>query len=249
MNSFAVVTLLLGAVWSDYPYPQVPRPTTTSTSAPAITTGNTALQVNRNQWNWWTYILGDNDALSAIQCVEYVLHPTFPDPVKTVCDRGAQAGMGFVLAASGWGTFTINITVRLKNGETKYLKHDLQFDHQMEGWRRVGGTVTDTRIDVSGPTAEAPQLSFDVQINSDPNGLIMFKVATVSLVKPGGDVNKVWRFILFVNDQRVADVQPRQYRDSKTKIMRIGPRDGESGWRPATSGPRDIRIEGYKVGR
>jgi transcription initiation factor IIF auxiliary subunit len=55
--------------------------------------------------------------------VTYILHPTFPEPIRTVADRASK----FQLRCSGWGIFRIPVTVRLKNGQTITLQHDVQF--------------------------------------------------------------------------------------------------------------------------
>jgi transcription initiation factor IIF auxiliary subunit len=74
-------------------------------------------------WNWSLWIQGSNDDLDGIASVTYTLHPTFPEPIRTVTDRASR----FQLRCAGWGVFTIPITVRLKNGKTIELEHELQF--------------------------------------------------------------------------------------------------------------------------
>ncbi len=72
------------------------------------------------------YVQGPPEALRQVRCVEYTLHPTFPNPVQEVCDpgRGSQA---FPLSATGWGTFRIGVRVLLANGRVQQLYHDLRF--------------------------------------------------------------------------------------------------------------------------
>lgn len=76
----------------------------------------------RNRWDWTIFIDADQDALSRIQCVEYTLHETFPDPVRTVC----TAANRFALSSDGWGFFTVKIRVILKDGSQRSLSHDLK---------------------------------------------------------------------------------------------------------------------------
>ena len=76
-----------------------------------------------NWWKWSLWIQGSDEDLDRIKSVTYVLHPTFPSPIRTVTDRGSK----FQLRCSGWGIFRIPVTVRLKNGETIELAHHLQF--------------------------------------------------------------------------------------------------------------------------
>lgn len=76
-----------------------------------------------NWWKWSLWIEGSDDDLDRIKSVTYTLHPTFQSPIRTVTDRGSK----FQLRCSGWGIFRIPVRVRLKNGETIELAHQLQF--------------------------------------------------------------------------------------------------------------------------
>lgn len=74
-------------------------------------------------WKWSLWIEGSDEDLDRIKSVTYTLHPTFPEPIRTVTDRASK----FQLRCSGWGIFKIPVEVRLKNGERIALAHDLQF--------------------------------------------------------------------------------------------------------------------------
>jgi hypothetical protein len=102
----------------------VPAPTVVP--APNITAGNVATRVSEQQWNWTVFIRGSEDALDQVDCVEYTLHPTFPNPQQVVCERGTGSA-AFPLSASGWGTFEIRIRVFMKDGRVHELTHNLQF--------------------------------------------------------------------------------------------------------------------------
>ena len=75
------------------------------------------------RWRWSLWIEGLPEDLDRIRSVTYTLHPTFPEPIRTVTDRASK----FQLRCSGWGIFKIPVTVRLKDGETVELAHQLQF--------------------------------------------------------------------------------------------------------------------------
>ncbi len=92
-----------------------------------ITTNNSATYVGKDRWNWTVFIQADDRTLYQIQCVEYHLHPTFPEPVQKVCTQGSESGKGFFLTANGWGTFTVKLNVIFKDGERIRLNHDLVF--------------------------------------------------------------------------------------------------------------------------
>lgn len=91
-----------------------------------ITVSNTARQVNSKQWIWTVFLQGPISALNQVRCVEYTLHPTFPNPIREVCEQG-RVSEAFALTASGWGTFQIRIRVFLRNGQLQVLTHDLKF--------------------------------------------------------------------------------------------------------------------------
>lgn len=89
-----------------------------------IETQNSATRVGDNKWEWSIYLNTDAQTLSKISCVEYILHETFPDRVKTICNPTG----GFALNATGWGTFKIRVTVLFKDGTRLRLPdHQLRF--------------------------------------------------------------------------------------------------------------------------
>jgi hypothetical protein len=76
-----------------------------------------------NWWKWSLWIEGTDEDLDRIHSVTYRLHSTFPEPMRTVTDRASK----FQLRCSGWGIFLIPVKVRLKDGKTIDLMHQLQF--------------------------------------------------------------------------------------------------------------------------
>lgn len=92
-----------------------------------IRTGNTSRSLGGGRWEWAVFILAPNEVLSQIQYVEYTLHPTYPEPIQRVTARGLESGKGFVLKATGWGTFEIAVKVVFTSGKLRYLKHQLKF--------------------------------------------------------------------------------------------------------------------------
>jgi len=93
-----------------------------------ITTGNTSKYIGNNRWEWTVFIVAPPATLSKVSCVEYLLHPTFPNRDRYVCDRGENANQAFPLTANGWGVFTIPVKVIFADGHTKSLNHSLQFE-------------------------------------------------------------------------------------------------------------------------
>lgn len=84
----------------------------------------------RNDWkyefeDWWKWgaFLDDSGTgdLEKVDYVEYILHPTFKNPVRKITDRGS----GFRLSTSGWGVFLLRAIVHFKDGSTRNLSHSL----------------------------------------------------------------------------------------------------------------------------
>jgi transcription initiation factor IIF auxiliary subunit len=78
--------------------------------------------VGDDRWDWEVYLVGDKPKeLAAVDYVKYILHPTFPNPIREIHDRSR----GFRLKTNGWGSFEIKAFVYLKNGKKLDLKHNL----------------------------------------------------------------------------------------------------------------------------
>jgi transcription initiation factor IIF auxiliary subunit len=71
-------------------------------SGAAVTVKNTSTYVGAGRWDWRIFVEADPDTLRQIECVEYVLHPTFPDPVRKVCN---QQKTNFAYSTNGWGVY------------------------------------------------------------------------------------------------------------------------------------------------
>jgi transcription initiation factor IIF auxiliary subunit len=73
-------------------------------------------------WFKWKIFMDEPiEKLDKVESVEYRLHETFPNPIRTVEDRDSR----FALRAVGWGEFKIFITVYLKDGTEVYTEYDL----------------------------------------------------------------------------------------------------------------------------
>lgn len=67
----------------------------------------------------------DAEMLDGVEGVEYVLHPTFPNPVRYISDRETK----FALQSEGWGTFVIQIRIFSKDGEEHQARHMLTLNN------------------------------------------------------------------------------------------------------------------------
>ena len=83
-------------------------------------------EIKSDYWDWTIFVKAPEDVLEQIEYVEYKLHPTFPNPVRIVNQRGSGP-YAFPLNTSGWGTFTVKVKVYYKDGTYQRLAHSLRF--------------------------------------------------------------------------------------------------------------------------
>jgi transcription initiation factor IIF auxiliary subunit len=76
-------------------------------------------------WDWWVWIEGSKEELDQIDRVIYILHPTFPNPVRELWDRSTK----FLMTTAGWGVFLIRATVKHQDGKETHLQHHLKLEY------------------------------------------------------------------------------------------------------------------------
>ena len=76
-------------------------------------------------WSWSVWLAGSKPDLDAVDFVEYTLHPTFRNPVRTINTRQD----GFRLDTEGWRVFTIYARACKKDGSVSRLKHQLKLTY------------------------------------------------------------------------------------------------------------------------
>ena len=93
---------------------------------------NVALRLKQSEkyqgedwWDWAVWLEGPAKELAEVKAVEYTLHSTFADPVRTITTRRN----GFKLSTAGWGVFPIYVRVMKKNGKVIRLRHQLQLHY------------------------------------------------------------------------------------------------------------------------
>lgn len=81
-------------------------------------------------YRWRVFVDESKSVLEDIEAVQYLLHPTFPDPLRIRTSKGEQFG----LETTGWGEFTLSITVQYRDGtESKaFYRLDLSKDWPCE---------------------------------------------------------------------------------------------------------------------
>jgi hypothetical protein len=73
-------------------------------------------------WQWTIFLSGTSDALAHVKCVQYVLDPSFPDPYRTVCNRGAE-DRPFLTSGTTWGPFRLSATVTFDDKTVQRLQY------------------------------------------------------------------------------------------------------------------------------
>lgn len=81
----------------------------------------------RTYYQWRVFVDEPMAVLDRIEEVQYLLHPTFPEPFVI----RKYPGDGFALETSGWGEFTIVITVKFKDGIAVRTSYRLNLS---KGW-------------------------------------------------------------------------------------------------------------------
>ena len=63
-------------------------------------------------YRWRVFVDEDDKVLNRIKHVQYLLHRTFANPLRISDDKKSK----FALESSGWGSFTMYVTVRFNDG-------------------------------------------------------------------------------------------------------------------------------------
>lgn len=218
-----------------------------SPGLPEIAAGNTAANVSRTEWDWTIFVLGDAQALGQIKCVTYLLHPTFPDRIRQVCDRGNLPGKGFLFGARGWGTFTVGITVDFRDGRQQLLTHNLDFTTRAEGWGVVKSPHTDTTIivPVTAPRLKDGHFNFSLRFAPGAGGTSELTSIDIDVREDGSTLGSRWNFEILMND-RTWRLPTKIYNDHQSPVRLTGATlarlGGSRGMR--VSGAAAIRIRG-----
>lgn len=93
-------------------------------SAP-IRSYNAASRKDEKYFDCMVFLSGPAALLDRIDCVEYTLHESFPEPHKKTCRP--EADPNFSVSFSAWGTFDIRVGVTLDDGARMEWVHGLHF--------------------------------------------------------------------------------------------------------------------------
>jgi transcription initiation factor IIF auxiliary subunit len=102
-----------------------------------LTVRNTADFLKGDRWEWTIYIAAPDEVLEQIECVHYILDPSYREPRREVCEKGPIAGAGFMLMEMARKPFDIGAEIRFVDGQTKSLVHRLRTPHLPEEYELV----------------------------------------------------------------------------------------------------------------
>jgi hypothetical protein len=85
---------------------------------------HTGQRYDHDWYDWCVFASGDEAELQHVTAVEYTLHPSFPDPVRTVSDREHR----FAIMSNGWGSFLMNIRIIYDDGHEEFTSHWVRLD-------------------------------------------------------------------------------------------------------------------------
>ena len=81
-------------------------------------------------YDWCVFLDEPKNVLADIIAVEYILHPTFPDPVRRISD-GVHC---FALESQAWGEFEIEIRIFLSSKEIQQARYYIKLEE--DNWPR-----------------------------------------------------------------------------------------------------------------
>jgi transcription initiation factor IIF auxiliary subunit len=79
---------------------------------------------------WCVFLDGNLATIQSVREIEYTLHPSFPDPIRTIQDPDHC----FALLSQGWGEFPMRIRLKLINGGIVSQSYNLYLNS--DSWPR-----------------------------------------------------------------------------------------------------------------
>jgi YEATS family len=89
--------------------------------------------IGTKPWQWTVFLSGTSEALAHVKCVQYKLEPSFPNPSRTVCSRGAE-DHPFSSSGTTWGAFNLSALVTFDDRKQQEFAYtmDPQQEHQKD---------------------------------------------------------------------------------------------------------------------
>jgi hypothetical protein len=227
------------------------------TTQPGIVAWNTAAKAKTKtdganyDWNWDIFLISDEETLRNIDHTEYILHPTFDDPIKTV--KNVLGGpvlsqeKPFVFRAQGWGTFTVKVNVYSKNGAVTRLQYPLRFNGIVYG--HVSKDITrqsELSVAVTAGMQDDGAFTFVFDVRPIKEGQIGVRLRGIDVRRDGSLSSTKWAFRVLANGKQLLDLGVRQYsKVGNTIEPPLSPLD-RSEQSIYGSAPLDLRILGQR---
>jgi transcription initiation factor IIF auxiliary subunit len=158
----------------------------------------------KDYYDWQIWIKDGDMSISEVEKVEYLLHPTFPNRLRTTTDQASK----FMVKSSGWGEFMIKVMVYTKNGQSYSFSHWLTLGNN---YNNLKGTSADSRktkkVFLSFSDADA-RMAKDLENRLSEMGI---EVNSTSGIKPGSKMGDFIRDAISSSDAVIA-IKP-QYED------------------------------------
>ena len=184
-----------------------------------IRLNNIAQPAGEGRYDWTVFIETDATTLLQIKAVEYTLHPTFANPVRTVTTGREK---GFPLSTNGWGEFTIYVRVFFASGTTTSLKYWLDFSKTS---RTVPNMIVPRPPREDVRKSPLPVVTPRVDVETAP-------LATQNTSKNLGGDKWEWSIFVTANDEVLSQIQYVEYTLHPTfadPIQKVTQRGAERG--------------------
>jgi len=81
--------------------------------------------VGEDYWEWSAWIEGSKKDLDSVKAVKWMLHSTFPNPIRLISSRTNK----FKLETGGWGIFNLKAVLVMENGEELKLNRMIELKY------------------------------------------------------------------------------------------------------------------------
>lgn len=149
---------------------------------------NSSAWQGKDRWKWSVWVEGKQESLEQIEHVEYILHPTFPEPERLITNRASK----FKLESKGWGEFMIHANIITKTGRTLRLNHWLKLSDGESGDEGQGVQTEKPSVFLSYSKADYP-LAAELSRFLEARGL---QVLSENQVKPDEPIHSAVRSLI-----------------------------------------------------
>jgi len=138
-------------------------------------------------WKWGVWIEASDAELDLVKAATWLLHPSFPQPERTVSDRTTK----FRLDSAGWGTFMISCELQIEGGEDSVI-----LEHQLELEYPEGESRTPARKGVDGAVvylsfpSETSNLVHKIQKKLESEGVRVLNINNAQLGIPLAEASR-----------------------------------------------------------